>query len=92
MPINPEMSVHVSSYVDPQIKKRANRVTKQCPRLTLSRIISDCLEMSLPEIERRVGIKDTTQKSRAKKEGGPPNVHHDCTDLLAVRDSRGSAG
>lgn len=58
MPINPEMSQHVSAYVDPQLKKRAHRVTKKQPRLTMSRIIGECLEKALPDIEERVGLAD----------------------------------
>ena len=70
MPINPLMSQHVSAYVDPQIKKRANRVTKKHPRLTLSRIISECLEMGLPELERRVGVKRPSRKSPPSEQEG----------------------
>ena len=61
MPNNPNFSSHVGAYIDPALKERAARLTRSSRRITMSRIIEECLAGYLPTIERRV------ERSKARK-------------------------
>lgn len=54
MPFNPKMSAVVAGYVDPSLKRRAQRITKRKPRYTMSRIIEECMKIALPEVEKQI--------------------------------------
>jgi hypothetical protein len=58
MPItNPIVSVTVATYIPPSTKRRMIRIRRKNPRLTLSKQILQCLEIALPKLEFRVGLK-----------------------------------
>lgn len=47
----------VMGYVEPELKERMDAIKDVKPRFTLSYQVEACLEVGLPIIEERVGIK-----------------------------------
>ncbi len=47
----------IYGYIDPGLRKRLHAVAHGKPAISVSRIIEECLERSLPELEQSRGLK-----------------------------------
>jgi hypothetical protein len=57
MSTNSKLSVMVTSYLDPALRRRMLDVQKRKPRLTISKQVAQCVEHWLSKIEAEAGIK-----------------------------------
>lgn len=56
-------AVMVTAYVHPSTHRRMKRVAGTNYRLTLSRQLSDGIESTISELERRVGLKPLSKRT-----------------------------
>ena len=52
---NPQRDYPVTAYLTPVLKRRATKLASTDPRLSVSKLIEESLEMQLPELERKYG-------------------------------------
>lgn len=53
----PKRHSPIYGYVEDGLKRRLHAVSKRPPAMSVSRIIEECLELSLPQLEESRGIK-----------------------------------
>lgn len=52
----PRRESPIQSYIDHRLRRRVYAAAKTPPKLSVSKIIEECVEKHLPEIEQRKGM------------------------------------